>query len=412
MGTGNHDNALIQPSINLNGSLYDCLTISSAQGAYIYPSEERPILDCDCGDGAAVLGHRPERVAAALEKNLGLYDMGNHHLISEPRARLAKKLAGLLPGSLRHTVFNVTSSEAVDAAVKLARGATGRLDIICADNAYHGATGYSMAASNPALAESLKFRAPGFVHVPFGDAGAVEHVLKSNGKNTAAVLLQPAAVEAGMVLPPKEYLRRVRRACDRFGVLLIVDETDTGLGRTGRMFAVEHEHAAPDILVVGRALGAGLYPVHAACHTPALDKFFQKNPFIHISTFGGGELGCMAAYAALEEIDSPALLKNVRERAEEIGKGLRRLSDKFPKLLVEIRQLGLLLGTVFSNETTAEQARGLLLDNGVLCRCAAFDASVLILRPPLNITTSQIAELLDAFKNALLAMNPEQGGGA
>lgn len=412
MGTGNDNYALIKPSINLHGAAHGSLVIARAEGAYVYPDEEHPILDCDCGDGAAALGHRPEHVVASLDKNLGRYDMGNHHLISEPRARLAKKLAGLLPGNLRHTVFNVTSSEAVDLAVKLARGATGRLDIVCADNAYHGATGYSIAAGNPALLQPLNFKPPGFIHIPFGDADAVEKILKSNKKNTAAVMIEPVAVEAGVVIPPKGYMRRVRQVCDKHGVLLIVDESGTGFGRTGRMFAVERERVAPDILIAGRALGAGLYPIHATCHTPALDKFFQKNPFIHISTFGGGELGCMAALAALDEFKSPALLENVRERAAELGRGLRRISDRYPKIFIDIRQLGLLCGAVFSNTALAETARALLLENGVLCRAAAFDASVLILRPPLNISSDQIAEILDAFENALQAVKSERGGGA
>jgi acetylornithine/succinyldiaminopimelate/putrescine aminotransferase len=409
---GNRENALIQPPLSLEGPAFDCLEIRRASGAYVYDEKERPILDCDCGGGAAALGHGPGRVAAALEKNLGRYDMGNHHLISEPRARLAKKLAGLLPGNLRHTVFNATSSEAVDVAVKLARGATGRLNIVCADNAYHGATGYSMAAGMPALAESINFKAPGFVHVPFGDAAALENILKSRAKSTAAVLLQPVAVEAGIVIPPKGYLRGARRACGKYGALLIVDETGTGLGRTGWMFAVESGRVAPDILIVGRALGAGMYPIHATCHTPALDRFFQKNPFIHISTYGGSELGCMAAIAALDDLAAPALLKNVRERAAELCAGLRRISDRFPAVFVDIRQTGLLIGAVFSEDAAAEAVRGLLLDNGVLCRPAAFDARVLLLRPPLNISYSQTAELLDAFESALHDLKSKLGGGA
>ena len=224
-------------------------------------------------------------------------DVGNHHLISEQRAALAARLAELMPGDITYSVFGVSGGEAIDLAIKVARSYTGRPKVISAQGGYHGHTGLALAAGDEKYRAPFGPLSPGFVQVPFNDVAALEKALDDE---TAAVLFETVPATSGMPVPDHDFFSRVRELCDRHGALLIVDEVQTGLGRTGKLWGIEHFGVVPDIVVIGKGLSGGLYPMSATCFRGKYESVFQPDPFIHISTFGGAEVGCPVALKVLE----------------------------------------------------------------------------------------------------------------
>ncbi|MFX0115991.1 MAG: aspartate aminotransferase family protein, partial [Candidatus Hodarchaeota archaeon] len=266
------------------------LVIGHREGPWIWDtSVDAPrgtgnrLMNCHCNGGVYNLGHRhPEIVKtliAATNKDGGL-DIGNHHLISEQRARLAKKLVELTPDEITRVVFGVGGGEAVDFGIKLARAHTGKHKIIYAEGAYHGHTGLALAAGAKQFKAPFEPLAPGFVAVPFGDSPAIETAIDDE---TAAVLLETIPATLGMPLPRQDYYPKIREICDKKGSLLILDEIQTGLGRTGKLWAFEHFGIVPDIFCIAKGLSGGVYPISATLYREELDSFCRKNPFIHVS---------------------------------------------------------------------------------------------------------------------------------
>ncbi len=293
------------------------------EGPYIWDvGSQVRLIDCHCNGGVYNLGHRNPELIRVLVESLDELDIGNHHLISEPRAALAEQLAGLTPGHLAYTVFAVAGGEAVDLAIKIARGFTGRSKVISARGGYHGCTGLALAAGDAKFRAAFGSPLPGFAQVPFGDADALAAAVD---EETAAVILETIPATAGMPIPAADYFPAVRALCDRAGALLIIDEVQAGLGRTGRLWGIEHYGVAPDILVIGKGLSGGVYPMAATCFSAALEAVFHPDPFVHISTFGGAEAGCPVARRVLEISSAPAFLAHVVGLADLFAVGFRKL---------------------------------------------------------------------------------------
>jgi putrescine aminotransferase len=270
---------------------------------------ERRWLNCHCNGGVYNLGHRNPRVVAALRAALDELDIGNHHLVSGWRAELARRLSATTDGRLSGVVFGVGGGEAVDLALKVARAHTRRSGVVSVIGGYHGHTGLSMAAGDPQYRDPFGPNLPGFTQVPFGDLDAMAAAV---GDETAAVILEPIPATLGMPLPPPGYLREIEALCRDLGAVLILDEVQTGLGRTGSVWFHTQEDVDPDIVVTGKGLSGGLYPITATLMTAELHSLFDRHPFVHISTFGGAELGCVAALAALDVIEEPGFLERAR----------------------------------------------------------------------------------------------------
>lgn len=369
------------------------------EGVYLWDVDGRKrLLDCHCNGGVFNLGHRNPVIIQALKEALEELDIGNHHLISEHRARLAKRLAELAPGNLPYTTFAVGGGEAIDFAIKLARAHTRRPKIISAKGGYHGHTGLALAAGDPEYREPFGPLAPGFVQVPFGDIQALAHEMDGE---TAAVLLETIPATLGMPIAPQDYFGEVRELCDRHGALLILDEVQSGLGRTGKFWAIEHWGVEPDILVAGKGLSGGIYPIASTSYREELNAFLDKNPFIHISTFGGAELGCVVALKVLEETAKPEFLEHVRRMASFFEENLERLRRKYPNTLVEIRQKGLMIGLVFPDHNCGPLMTKLMYENGVLALFANNDRRVLQFLPPLVITEEEATEALNALDRSI-----------
>ncbi len=369
------------------------------EGPYLWDIEgEKQVIDCHCNGGVFNLGHRNPQVIAALTRSLEELDIGNHHLISQQRALLARRLAQLAPGNLPYTVFGVGGGEAIDLAIKVARGFTGREKVISAKGGYHGHTGLALAAGDE------KYRAPfgppaaGFVQVPFNDIDAMGQNVDGD---TAAILLETIPATYGMTIPHGDYFPQVRALCDRTGALLIVDEVQSGLGRTGRLWAIEHFNVEPDIMVIGKGLSGGIYPITATCFREELEVVFHRDPFIHVSTFGGAELGCPVALTVLELSSDPTFLSHVRDTARVFSAGFAELQAKHPQVLVGLRQLGLMMGIEMANEYCGPLFTRAAYGNGMLSVYANNDPRVAQLLPPLIIELPLAEEILERVDRTL-----------
>ena len=349
-------------------------------------------INCHCNGGVFNLGHRHPRLVAALRETLDTLDIGNHHLLSGFRARLAERLAATTGGRLPGVVFGVGGGEAIDLALKVARGFTGRRTIVSAVGGYHGHTGLAMAAGDPQYRDPFGPNLPGFVQVPFDDLQALDRAVDDA---TAAVILEPVPATLGMPIPSEGYLGAAARLCHERGALLIVDEVQTGLGRTGRVWAYQHDPGCePDMVVTGKGLSGGLYPITATLMTRRVHAFLDDKPFVHISTFGGAELGCPVALEVLDIVEDPAFLARVREVSDRLATGLA--SGPFT-----LRRLGLMMGLDFGEPGGGMIAARKLYAAGVFAAWANNDPSVLQFLPPLVLSDTEVDELIGRVLGAL-----------
>ncbi len=346
------------------------------------------IFDCHCNGGVFNLGHRNPRVVQALRNALDSLDIGNHHLISGFRALLAERLAGTTGGALPGVMFAASGGEAIDLAIKTARGATGRRDIVSAEGSYYGPTGYALAAGDAHFRAPFGEGLPGFVHVPYDDLAALERAVDDD---TAAVLLEAIPATLGMRPPSDGYFAEVAELCRRSGAKLIVDEVQSGLGRTGRFWCSQHHGIEPDLLVTGKGLSGGVYPMAAVLMKERLLHFYDDFPLVHFSTFGGAELGCAAALAVLDIIEEPGFLDHVTHLSERFATGFRGL----PFVL---HRTGLMMGLEFPDEGAGITAMGRFRTAGLLTVYANNAPSCLQFLPPLILTDSEADEIIDRVR--------------
>jgi acetylornithine/succinyldiaminopimelate/putrescine aminotransferase len=379
------------------------------EGASVWDITGRRYIDCTTGMGCFNVGRRHPRVVKALKEALDLLDTGIFLMVSRQKAQLARRLAEITPGNLTCTLFGTGGGEANDAAIKLARGFTGCKEILYAERGYHGHTGFALSAiGREAYREPFEPLMPGFRRVPFGDVEALEKAISGE---TAAVLLEPIQGEAGIRIPPDDYLQTVRRLCDENGALLILDEVQTGFGRTGRMFACEHWGVVPDILTVAKSLGGSLYPISATIYREDLLDFFIAHPFIHLSTFGGSDLGCVVALAVIDVIQQEGLVERARAMGERFAAGFEVLKRRYPGLLLEVRQKGLMMGLQFTNASIGPRMSYQLAQRGVLAIYSGNDPSVMRLMPPLVIGEEEVDQVLEALDEAMAQLMKEPGIG-
>lgn len=369
------------------------------EGAFIWDvSGEKRLINCHSNGGVFNLGHRNPQLIKILIQSMRELDIGNHHLISEQRARLAAQLAELAPGDLAYTIFGVSGGEAIDLAIKIARGYTGKQKIVSAVGGYHGHTGLALYAGDAAYFDTFGPRAPGFEQAPFNDIDALDTAVTPD---TAAVIMETVPATNGIVVPDLEYMAQVRVLCDRRDVLLIIDEVQTGLGRTGRLWGIDHYRVVPDILVLGKGLSGGLYPITATCFRPELESVFHKDPFIHVSTLGGAEIGVPVAEKVLEISADPAFLQTVGETAGFFADGFEQLRVRHSNYLVGLRQLGMMMGIELSGEFFGPLFSKAAYDNGLLCIYANNDHRVVQFLPPLIIDRPLANEILQRVDDSL-----------
>jgi acetylornithine/succinyldiaminopimelate/putrescine aminotransferase len=368
-------------------------------GAWVWDLDGRRFLDCFSSAGSFNVGRRNPRVIEAAHRALDSLDHGNFLLASKQKADLAKRLAELAPGNLNCVTFGTGGGEAVDFAIKLARGATGRHTIISTVNGYHGHTGFALSAGGrAAFREPFEPLMPDFEFVPFGDLAAIEAVIDDN---TAGVILEPIQGEGGIRVAPDGYLAGVRAACDRVGALLIFDEIQTGMGRTGKWFASQHWNVVPDILTVAKSLGGSIAAISATIYTEDVREFCIPNPFIHLSTFGGSDLACAIAMEVLDVLEEDGLIENAALQGERLHAGLREISARYPDVIAETRGIGLMAGVQYREDSMGPRMSWQLSRHGVLAFYSGNEPAVMRLMPPLVVQADDIDFLLIALDAAI-----------
>ena len=377
------------------------------EGPWVWDVDGRRFLDCFTSAGSFNVGRRHPRVVAAAHAAIDRLDHGNFLLCSQQQAVLADRLCALAPEGLECAMFGTGGGEAVDFAVKLARGATGRPTIVSTVNGYHGHTGFALsAAGRAAYREPFEPLMPSFVQVPFGDAAALDAAVD---EHTAGVLIEPIQGEGGIVVAPPGYLASARSACDRTGALLILDEIQTGLGRTGAWWACQHAGVAPDVMTTAKSLGGSLVSISATLFTEDAREFLIPNPFIHLSTFGGSAVACAVALEVLAVIEDEGLVQNAAAMGARLHEGLESLAGSHPDVLTEVRGLGLMAGLRYADDSMGPRMSYHLAQHGVLAVYSGNQPSVMRLMPSLVVGDSEVDALLGALDAAMSDLESGRG---
>lgn len=372
------------------------MEVASA-GSRVWDAGGREYLDCG-GYGVFILGHRHPGVVAAVVDQIQRHPMATRLLLEPTVATAAETLASVTPEGLRYVHFVNSGAEATEAAIKLAR-AQGKRNLVSTVGGYHGKTTGALALTARELYQAPFRPLLPVTHVPFGDAAALGDVLAVTPD--CCVVVEPVQGEGGVVLPPAGYLREVQRLCAEHGALFVLDEVQTGLGRLGTWWGADRDGVTPDVLLVGKNLSGGVVPVAAMVATPTVYAPFDKDPFLHTSTFAGSPIAMAAATAAVTAIRDEELVQRSSELGTRIIGGLRDvLSRHCGPLVRDVRGAGLLIGIELADEHIAGDLVLDLLDRGVLVNHSLNAHRVLRLTPPAVFTAADTSWLFEAFDAA------------
>jgi LysW-gamma-L-lysine/LysW-L-ornithine aminotransferase len=380
------DNTInIAPTYGMRG-----IAIERGSGVYLYDSTGKKYIDCFSNMGVNVLGHNVPEINRAVLKQMEKITNLHGSFSNSTREEFAAKLVEVSPKNLTKVFFSNTGTESVEAAIKFAR-LTGKKEIIAAKMGYHGKTMGALSLTNT----MKKYNEP-FVpllehvkHFPFNDANALREIISDE---TAAVVLEPIQGEGGIRLPSHSFFREVRKICDEHNALLVIDEIQTGMGRTGKMFAIEHYEAEPDIMCLAKGIAGGV-PAGAVLMTEEVSsKIFSGS---HTNTFGGNPLACAAGIATIEYIEKHSLVKN----AEETGNYfMQRLKDLNSPIIREVRGKGLMIAIELKVKASDYTKR--LQQEGVIVIPTL--ANVLRLLPPITFTKENVDEVMEIFRKVLI----------
>lgn len=384
------------------------LVIDRREGYFLYDVSGKRLIDVHLNGGTYNLGHRNPEVVAALKQAMDHFDIGNHHFPSLARTALAEALITTGPEGLSKVIYASGGGEAIDIALKTARHATGKRKIVSIVKAYHGHTGLAVGTGDERFSRLfLSERPEEFVHVPFNDLAGMEEALR--GRDVAAVIMETIPATYGFPLPDPGYLESVKRLCETYDALYIADEVQTGLMRTGELWGITKHGIRPDILVTGKGISGGLYPVAAVLVSERCAGWLTEDGFAHMATFGGGELGCFAAMKTLEICNRPETRSIVHHASDVIGRGLERIRDDNPGWFTGIRQNGLIFGLEFDHPEGAKFVMRQLYDNGVWAIFSTLDPRVLQYKPGILIDPVLTEELLDRTAVAIARAAKEAG---
>lgn len=371
----------------------------SAEGWTITDSEGKQFIDCLGGYGMFALGHRNPAVVKAVEDALHTMPMCGKVLFNRQMADLAEKLAEITPGELQYSFFVNSGTEAVEGCLKVARLATKRTKFVAAENAFHGKTMGSLTATGRDLyRDPFKPLLDGFTHVPYGDIEAIKNAVD---EETAAVILEPIQGEGGIIVPPDGYLHQVKEVCEAKGALLIADEVQTGIGRTGEWFGVNHDGVTPDLMACAKALGGGVMPIGAIIGTPRAWQGLIEAPFLHTSTFGGNQLACAAGIAAIKYIQEEDLLRRGRETGAYFKAGLEKIMQEYPEVIAQVRGRGMMIGIELTKEGAGGMLMSLMIDKKIIVAYTLNNPKVIRIEPPLIMPVEVVDHVLKEFREAV-----------
>ena len=370
-----------------------------AEGAKVWDASGNEWIDCLGGFGVFCLGHRRGEIIDAAKAQLDKMPLSAKILLCKPMADLSRKLAEITPGDLQFSFICNSGTEATEAALKLARLYTKKKEIIYTTNAFHGKTLGSLSVTGrKKYQEPCEPLLPMCKSVAFGDIDALVGAITND---TACFILEPVQAEGGVYVPDADYLHKAECACRDAGVVFIVDEVQTGFGRTGTMFASERFGVKPDIMTLAKALGGGVMPIGAVVATPEIWSVFEDNPLIHSSTFGGNPLACAVALKAIEIIER----ENLPARAESAGRrflaGLKKLRAKYSDIVSDIRGLGLLIGIEFTDDDIGGLFISAIVSRHILVGFTLNNPKVIRIEPPLDIDDATIDHVLECVDGAL-----------
>jgi 4-aminobutyrate aminotransferase len=422
-------------SIQHISPVWPCLTgvvAERGEGCYIYGQDGQTYLDFTCGIGVTNTGHCHPRVVEAVRAQAGKLLHGQANIVLHPPLlELIEELRTIVPPGLDGFFFKNSGSETVEAAVKLARMATGRSNVIVFQGSFHGRTvgAMSMTTSKTVYRAGYQPLMSGVFIAPFPYAyrygwepqqtvdwclDEVRFMLLSQTapEETAAILIEPVLGEGGYVVPPPGFLEGLREICDEHGILLVVDEVQSGFGRTGRWFAYEHFDVEPDIMIVAKGVASGL-PLAGVI--ARLDLMERWAPGSEGGTYGGNAVSCAAAVATIRVMREERLVENAQARGEELMTGLRHLQEQYPQI-GDVRGLGLMVGVEFTGpqgkpdkKSAKAVQQACLEENLLLLTCGTWDNTIRFI-PPLVATSAQIQDGLTRFERALDKVLPAQEG--
>ncbi|WP_405379537.1 aspartate aminotransferase family protein [Phascolarctobacterium sp.] len=372
---------------------------AEANGWIIKDSNGKEFIDCLGGYGMFALGHRHPKVVEAVEQALHTMPMCGKVLFNRQMADLAEALADITPGALQYSFFVNSGTEAVEGCLKVARLATKRTNFVAAKNAFHGKTMGSLTATGRDLyRDPFKPLLSGFTHVEYGDIDALAAAVD---ENTAAVILEPIQGEGGIIVPPAGYLAKAKEICQAKGALLIADEVQTGMGRTGKWFGVDHEGVEPDLMACAKALGGGVMPIGAIIGTPDAWKGLIEAPFLHTSTFGGNQLACAAGVAAIKVMKEENILERGSEAGAYLKAGLEKIAAEFPSVITEVRGRGMMIGIELTKEGAGGMLMSLMIMKNIIVAYTLNNPKVIRMEPPLIMPKEVIDHVLEAFRDAV-----------
>lgn len=375
----------------------------SGQGAILRDLLGREYIDALGGYGIFSAGINHPKIVKAVQDQMGRMALNSQELLEPWRAGLAKLLAAVTPGDIGCCFFINNGTDAIEGAIKLARLYTRRNTFISTLGGFHGKSMGSLSLMGKAM-----FRVPfegglqDVRFVPYGDADALEQqmgILEAVGQLPAAFVVEPVQGEAGGVVPPEGYLRKARELCTRYGTLLIADEVQTGMGRTGKLWGVDHSGIEPDIMCLGKSLGGGVMPLSAFISTPKIWEVMIPNPIIHSTTFGGNPIACVAGIAAIQVTLEEDLPGQAATKGDYLLKELAALGKKYPQVLADAHGKGLLIGMEFPTDEIGFRCAAGLFKRGVLVAGTYTKARTIRIEPPLGIGMDLVKEILNRLED-------------
>jgi len=387
------------------------LVIDRREGYFLHDMDGRCLIDAHLNGGTYNLGHRHPELVEVLKRGAERFDMGNHHFPALARTALAEALAACAPTpGMRYSIYGSGGGEAIDIAIKTARHASQKRKIVSIVKAYHGHTGLAVQTGDDRFSKLFlsEDTLGEFVQVPFNDLDAMEAALR--GRDVAAVIMETIPATYGFPMPQEGYLPAVKALCERHGALYIADEVQTGLMRCGEMWGCSKYGVEPDIMVVGKGISGGMYPIACVMVTERCAGWLSEDGFGHISTMGGAELGCVVAMKVLEIVQRPGVRKMVRYISNFIRAGLDEIRAKDSGFFVGIRQHGVVMGLEFDHPQGAKYVMRHLYENGVWAIFSTLDPRVLQFKPGLLMTHDLCEDLLRRVEIAVALAAEEVAG--
>ena len=375
----------------------------SGEGSTLYDLLGREYIDCLGGFGIFSAGVNHPKIVKAVTDQMQRMALNSQELLEPWRAALARVLAEVTPGNLQNSFFISNGTDAIEGAIKLTRLYTKRNTFISAIGGFHGKSMGSLSLMGKAsFREPFQFGLQDVRFIPYGDADALESEFRrceAVGVHVAGVVLEPVQGEAGGIVPPPDFFPRARELCTRYGALLIADEIQTGMGRTGKLWGVDHWNVVPDIMCVGKSIGGGVMPLSAFISTADIWEVMVPNPIIHSTTFGGNPLACAAGLAAIQVTLEEDLPGQAAMKGEFLLRELACLRDKYPSVLKAAQGKGLLIGMEFPVQEIGWKVASGLFKRGVLVAGTYSKAQVIRIEPALGIPMDLLQEMLNRLED-------------